>query len=708
MGGDLYRLLVKYFTTHLAKIRKLVDRNVDEAFVAAYIQQWDRYTTGATFVHHLFKYLNRHWVKHEIEEGKYNIHDVYTLALLRWKTELFLPISGKLQEALVHMVEQQRDGNVIQGSRVKAAVDSMIALGIEDPSERNFTFAPGTATGPAALHGDIALYKTYFEQGFIAETQSYYKRESELFLAENPVAEYMKRAEQRLQEEDERVTMYLHESTRRPLMKTCETVLIAENKTILQDMFTPLLVNEKYDDLARNYRLLNCIPDELDVLRSRFEEHVRHMGNYAIDKVVDAEGATEPKLYVDALLQVHHKFSELVADAFAGDAGFAKALDNACREFVNRNKACRASSTKSPDLLARRCDALLKRSARNAEEDDLEMALNSIIVIFKYIEDKDVFQKFYAKALSKRLVNGTSANDDAETSMISKLKEICGFEYTNKLQRMFQDIGISKDLNEAFRDATSLSASGPPCKYDFGIFVLATSFWPLQSSTSPFNLPRELEAPVQAFQSFYERRHSGRKLNWLMHQSKGEVRVNFAKAASRVPYTLQVSTYQMAILLAFNASETLTYADLAKQTGLNDVMLTGSLEPLVKSRLIAVTVNEGDSQANVYTVNHDFKSKKVRMNLNAPIRVEQKQEIEETSKTIEEDRKLLLQSAIVRIMKARKTFKHVALVNETINQIKARFAPKIQDIKRAIDILIEKEYLERVPDAKDSTYAYLA
>lgn len=73
------------------------------------------------------------------------------------------------------------------------------------------------------------------------------------------------------------------------------------------------------------------------------------------------------------------------------------------------------------------------------------------MTVFKFLEDKDVFQKFYTKHLAKRLVNGTSASDDAEASMISKLKEACGFEYTNKLQRMFTDMSISKDLNSGFR-----------------------------------------------------------------------------------------------------------------------------------------------------------------------------------------------------------------------------------------------------------------
>ena len=72
-------------------------------------------------------------------------------------------------------------------------------------------------------------------------------------------------------------------------------------------------------------------------------------------------------------------------------------------------------------------------------DTDLQM------VIFQFIDDKDVFQKFYSKKLAHRLINLTSASEDSESSMISKLKESGGFEYTQKLTRMFQ--GMSSRLS---------------------------------------------------------------------------------------------------------------------------------------------------------------------------------------------------------------------------------------------------------------------
>jgi cullin 1 len=105
------------------------------------------------------------------------------------------------------------------------------------------------------------------------------------------------------------------------------------------------------------YALLACIPEGLGPLRKKFEAHIKAVGLGAVSALVGAQGGAgaataadakstelDPKAYVDALLTVHEKNTATVARSFTAEAGFAAALDKACREFVNRNAATGAFS----------------------------------------------------------------------------------------------------------------------------------------------------------------------------------------------------------------------------------------------------------------------------------------------------------------------------------------------------------------------------
>lgn len=689
LGEDLYQNLIRYLVKYL---EELVDRSkshTDEALLTFYIKEWDRYTTAAKYINHLFRYLNRHWVKREMDEGKKNIYDVYTLHLVQWRAVLFKDTQEKVMAAVLKMVEKQRHGETIEHSQIKSIVDSFVSLGLDEADPTKST---------------LDVYRFHFEKPFLEATRVFYEAESKQFVAENSIVEYMKKAEARLEEEEERVNMYLHSDIITPLRKACHTALIADHSGILRDEFQVLLDNDRVDDMQRMYNLLARIPDGLEPLRTKFEAHVRKAGLAAVAKVAEDADKLEPKVYVDALLEVHTQYQGLVKNAFKDEPEFTRSLDNACREFVNRNQVCKSGSNKSPELLAKYTDTLLKKSAAGTQEADLEGTLTQIMTVFKYIEDKDVFQKFYSRMLARRLVHTSSSSDDAETSMISKLKEACGYEYTNKLQRMFQDMQISKDLNDGFKTfEQGLMDPGSAKPVDATYSILGTGFWPLNPPNTEFTPPAEIVKAYERFSTFYSQKHNGRKLTWLWQLCKGEVKANYLK--TKTPYTFQVSTYQMAILLLFNENDKNSYDDIVKATQLQADVLDPSLAILLKAKVL--TISEGDKPApgTMLALNYDFKSKKIRVNLNLPVKSEQKQEVEDTHKTIEEDRKLLMQSAIVRIMKARKKMKHTQLVSETISQIRSRFVPKIPDIKKCIDILLEKEYLERL---EDDELGYLA
>lgn len=246
------------------------------------------------------------WVKREKDEGRKNVYQVYTLALVQWRDVFFnhLQKKQKCTTAVLRLIERSRNGEAVDTSLIKKSIESFVALGL-DEADANRT--------------NLDVYKDAFEKPFLVQTEKYYTAESEAYIAENSVTDYMKKAVIRLQEEEDRVDLYLNASTRKSvrihlfavtllladryrlqLVTTCENALVKAHTEVLQEEFQRLLDQDKEDDLNRMYNLLHRIPDGLDPLRTRFEDHVKKVGNGNVDKIVTGEkdvvSRTDPRL----------------------------------------------------------------------------------------------------------------------------------------------------------------------------------------------------------------------------------------------------------------------------------------------------------------------------------------------------------------------------------------------------------------------------
>jgi len=69
-------------------------------------------------------------------------------------------------------------------------------------------------------------------------------------------------------------------------------------------------------------------------------------------------------------------------------------------------------------------------------EQEIEAVLDKAMVMFRFLQEKDVFERYYKQHLAKRLLLNKSVSDDCEKNMISKLKvcpNFCMLFITNPL-----------------------------------------------------------------------------------------------------------------------------------------------------------------------------------------------------------------------------------------------------------------------------------
>lgn len=401
------------------------------------------------------------------------------------------------------------------------------------------------------MFSDLQIYKDAFEGKFLAATKTLYLAEGNRKMQELDVPEYLKHVDKRLAEENDRLLHYLDQSTKHQLIVNVERQLLAEHITgILQKGLDQLLEENRTADLSLLYSLFNRVKNGTMDLCQTFNAYIKKKGKTL---VIDPE---KDKTMVQDLLDFKDKMDHIVQSCFERNDKFSNSLREAFEFFVNQR------SNKPAELIAKYVDMKLRAGNKEATEEELENILDKIMVLFRFIHGKDVFEAFYKKDLAKRLLVGKSASVDAEKSMLSKLKQECGGGFTSKLEGMFKDMELSKDINIAFRqhiEATETINIG----IDLTVNILTMGYWPTYPVLE-VNLPAELVGYQDIFTKFYLGKHSGRKLQWQPTLGHCVLKARFDQGTK----DLQVSLFQSLVLMQFNECDTMTLEEIQLATNI--------------------------------------------------------------------------------------------------------------------------------------------
>lgn len=124
--------------------------------------------------------------------------------------------------------------------------------------------------------------------------------------------------------------------------------------------------------------------------------------------------------YVERLLELFNRFSKLVREAFSDDPRFLTARDKAFKAVVNDTTVFKlelstgrniggkgvAPESKCPELLANYCDMLLRRTplSKRLTTEEIESRLKNVLLVLKYVSNKDVFMRYHKAHLTRRLI----------------------------------------------------------------------------------------------------------------------------------------------------------------------------------------------------------------------------------------------------------------------------------------------------------------
>ncbi|KAH3686489.1 hypothetical protein WICPIJ_002528 [Wickerhamomyces pijperi] len=690
-GGILYESIGGVISGYLEGCyTKLinVEEEGDGQVLDRVIQLWRDFEISMKLISDVFLYLDKVYTREN------HLLLVYDHGVTLFRDLIIKRDQGKIgnliNEKILDLITANRaKGAMIDFFKIKEVM--MMYLSLEETDENG------------VLIGET-YYTLFFERYYLDRSGSFYEGlAGEQFQLGNGRA-YLKWVEGVLLDEENKMSLYLNAETceklRMLMSRICIVSKIDQVLRFPQESLRDWVHLRKEEELTLLYRLLSRA-GYFDGLLVQIDEIIKDEEGLKSPSL-DGQGKEKVKIsqvstvFVTQVIALKDKYDQILR-YLSTDANVQKTIETSFTSVLNPAAAAAATSRLS-EFLSYYIDEFIKKS-KDSNDTEISAFLDNAIVIFRFIKDKDVFEKFYKNHLAKRLLKAQSEkDDDLERMLIDRFRNEIGSTFTAKLEGMFKDIHLSRELSAKFNHK------------NLHVSVLTKTFWPIQptETSSLINLPSVLEDLQSQFTQYYTNCFNGRNIQWVYNFGTVDIRVKFTKKL----HELNCSIYCGVIILLFQEFEQITYKELKQVTQIPEAELKRALLSLSVAQRTRVLLKSPMSKEfqddDVFKFNYNFTAPLTKVKI---LTVITKQDTDatrsETLKETETDRKYEVDAMIVRVMKSNKTLSHRELIEEIIKLSAKRFEPSVGFIKKRVEMLIEREYLRR--DETDSkVYHYLA
>lgn len=588
-----------------------------------------------------------------------------------------------LNSVILDQINMEREGDVIDKHLIRSCIYMLEALYESDNEDTH-----------------EKLYLTTFEVEFLRTSREFYEKLCNNLLREGDAGAWLRQAQKRFQEEEARCQTTISLLSQSNISQVIEEKLVKarmpEFLALEGSGIKAMIEDDRYEDLALLYELVSRVDNTKEPLKTALQARVAELGAEinrtmtesdvaAIHEPEEADagndGGDKPRpgkvtalqkqtaaaiRWVDLVLQLKDKFDKLWKTCMGEDLILQTALTKSFSDFINLFQRC-------PEYVSLFIDDNLKKGIKGKTDAEIDHILDKATTLVRYIQDKDLFERYYKKHLARRLLHSKSESTEVEKQMIARMKQEIGSAFTSKLEGMFKDMAMSLELTSGYNDHIAQLGDADRNNINLGINVLTTNFWPMESvnhGSDSCQWPPEIKKLQESFKTYYLKERNGRALTWLGYLGNADIKCIFPKIPGKDGilgrqrhHEINVPTHAMVVLLLFNDladGEYLGFEEIQQRTNipadaLGRILVTLSVIPKAKV-LIKVPANKELPKAgDRFCFNGAFTSKSVK--IKAPVisgavnKVEGDEERRDTEDRNDEHRGTVIDTVIVRIMK---------------------------------------------------------